>query len=164
MNVEYQLVTKAQLTNQIRETFAAALKQQGKVQGTLSLKADRCKLICFAKVGEEVAGIGALKIKTPSDFSIEKASLPKLSKDFEWELGYVFTVPKHAKKGIAKNVCRLLVESHGKENLMASTEVSANPGMVKILEDLGFRLHGKRWKSAIHGNDLGLYLRYDIEP
>ena len=160
MNVEYELVTKAQIADQIRETFASALQQQGKVQGDPLRKADRCKLICFAKVGDEIAGIGALKIKTASDFSEGKAALTELSKDFEWELGYVYTTATHAGKGIAKTVCRLIVESFGKENLMASTEVSANPAMVKILETLGFRLHGKQWKSAIHRNDLGLFLRY----
>lgn len=160
MSLEYQIVTQNQITPHIRETFALALRHQGKVQGNLLAKADRCKLICIAKIGDEVAGIGALKIKTSSDFSVDKAALPELSKDFDWELGYIYTAPKYGGKGIAKTVCHLLVEAHGKENLMATTEVSVNPRMVKILQDLGFSLCGKQWKSAIHGNYLGLYLRY----
>jgi hypothetical protein len=34
-----------------------------------------------------------------------------------------------------------------------------NPGMVRILERNGFRAFGKPWKSGIHGNMLGLFLR-----
>jgi len=44
---------------------------------------------------------------------------------------------------------------------MASTEITANPAMVRILEKQGFRLFGKPWKSDIHGNYLGLFLRFE---
>ncbi|MBK8163121.1 MAG: GNAT family N-acetyltransferase [Gammaproteobacteria bacterium] len=142
------------------ETFAEALRRQGKVQGDLSKKADRCKLLCIARIDEEVVGIGAIKTKTKSDFSEQKADLSELSDDFDWELGYLFTDPEHTRKGIAGNVAKLLVDAHGQDNLMASTEVSANPGMVRILETLGFRHYGKPWKSAIHDNYLGLFLRF----
>ena len=43
---------------------------------------------------------------------------------------------------------------------MASTEITNNPGMVKILERNGFRLFGKPWKSKIHSHYLGLFLRF----
>ena len=158
--MEYEVVFKKQLTDQIRDTFTAVLKRQGKVQGDLSSKADRCRWLCIAKIDGEVAGIGAIKIKTQSDFSDQKASLPALNSDFEWELGYLYTDPNHTGKGIAKNIVRLLVDSYGEENLMASTEVSANPAMVRILEQQGFRLYGKPWKSNIHENYLGLFLKY----
>ncbi|WBA16713.1 GNAT family N-acetyltransferase [Salinivibrio proteolyticus] len=140
--------------------MAKALKRQGKVQGDVSEKADRCKLLCIARIDDEVVGIGAIKVRTKSDFSEQKADLSKLSDDFDWELGYLFTDPAHTGKGIGRNIARLLVDAYGQENLMASTEVSANPRMVKILEALGFRHYGKPWKSAIHDNYLGLFLRF----
>jgi len=43
---------------------------------------------------------------------------------------------------------------------MASTEISANPRMVGILEKNGFRHYGKPWKSSLHDNFLGLFLKY----
>ncbi len=43
---------------------------------------------------------------------------------------------------------------------MASTEISVNPGMVKILESNGFKLFGKPWKSSIHEHFLGLFLKF----
>jgi hypothetical protein len=49
---------------------------------------------------------------------------------------------------------RMLVEKFSKGNLMASTEVSDNPGMASILKQLGFCRDGKTWKSDIHGKDL----------
>ena len=160
MKIEYDLITKSHLTDEVRECFAAALKQQGKVQGNLLRKADRVKLLCIAKTDGKIAGIGAIKVKTESDFSIEKAGLSKQSSDFEWELGYMYTNPSYAGKGIAKNIARMLLDEFGQENLMASTEISANPAMVKILEQLGFRLYGNPWNSNIHNNYLGLFLRY----
>ncbi|PCE65136.1 GNAT family N-acetyltransferase [Salinivibrio sp. YCSC6] len=160
MRIEYQVLVKSDINASVRDTFAKALKRQGKVQGDVSEKADRCKLLCIARIDDEVVGIGAIKVRTKSDFSEQKADLSKLSDDFDWELGYLFTDPAHTGKGIGRNIARLLVDAYGQENLMASTEVSANPRMVKILEALGFRHYGKPWKSAIHDNYLGLFLRF----
>ena len=103
--------------------------------------------------------IGGIKQKTASDFT--KAGMPDLSSEFEWELGYLYTDSDYTGRGIASNVVRLLVETYGKGNLMASTEIAANPAMVRILETRGFRLFGKPWKSGIHGNHLGLFLRFE---
>lgn len=57
-------------------------------------------------------------------------------------------------------IAKLLIEEYGKENLMASTEVKANHAMVHLLEKSGFRLFGKPWKSAIHENYLGLFIKF----
>ena len=160
MKIEFEVISKSQITDAIRETFAEALKRQGKVQGNHQEMADRCQLICIAKIDSEVAGIGAIKVKTVSDFSAQKAGLPDLCSDFEWELGYLFTEPAHTGKGIGKNIARVLIEAYGAGNLMASTEIAANLAMVRILEIFGFRQFGKPWKSAIHENYLGLFLRF----
>lgn len=160
VRIEFQVFTKEEVTDSAREAFTAALGRQGKVQGDVSQKADRCKLLCIARVDNETAGIGAIKVKTRSDFSEEKANLSELSDDFDWELGYLFTDPAHTRKGIARNIAKLLADACGQENLMASTEISANPGMVRILESLGFRHYGKPWKSSIHENYIGLFLRF----
>lgn len=160
MKIEYEILAKEQLSDAIRNIFADALKIQGKVQGSLQKKADRCRFLCIARIDGDVVGIGAIKVKTESDFSIQKANLPKLNNDFEWELGYLFTYPGYTGKGIAKNISRLLCEEIGHENLMASTELSANSAMVRILEQLGFRQYGKPWKSNIHKNYLGLFLKF----
>ncbi|HGL6802489.1 TPA: GNAT family N-acetyltransferase [Citrobacter amalonaticus] len=159
MEVVYQVVVNDRISNSHRETFAKMLKAQGKVQGDLAIKADRCMAICFAFYNEELVAIGAIKCKTVSDFSAHKADVSSLEPEFDWELGYIYTVPKFEGKGLARNVVANLLEFFGEGNLMASTEITENPGMVRILERNGFKLYGKPWKSAIHGNYLGLYLR-----
>lgn len=160
MNIEYQIILKENITDFHRVTFAQLLKEQGKVKGDLNLKADRCKLIGFVIVNDKAIGCGGIKEKTLSDFSREKANLPNTSQHFEWELGYIYTKPDYSNRGLASSLIKNLLKEFGNENIMASTEISANPGMVKILEKNGFRHYGTPWKSGIHSNFLGLFLKY----
>jgi len=160
MNIEYQIILKENITDSHRNIFSQLLKEQGKVKGDLTLKADRCKMICLVLIDNNVVAIGGIKVKTPSDFSTENANLPEVSKHFEWELGYIYTMPDFTKRGIASSMTNLLLSEYGTENLMASTEITANPGMVKILERNGFKHYGTPWKSGIHSEYLGLFLKY----
>jgi hypothetical protein len=164
MEITYQTIEKKDFDENHREILASMLDQQGKVQGDLRQKIYRCKLLCIASVDNDVAAVGAIKEKTASDFSNEKAGLPNLSGDFEWELGYFYTKEKYAGKGMASMIAKLLIEKYGKENLMASTEITANPAMVSILQKHGFRLFGKPWKSTIHKDYLGLFLKFKVVP
>jgi GNAT superfamily N-acetyltransferase len=161
MKIEYETIQCSELDDSVRAIFAEMLRKQGKVQGVLAKKADRCKLICLAKVNGKVVAIGGIKQKTASDFAKDKAGMPDFSNEFEWELGYLYTDSDYSGRGIASNIARLLVDVHGKGNLMASTELTANPAMVRILEKHGFKLFGKPWKSSIHGNYLGLFLKFE---
>jgi hypothetical protein len=63
MKIEFEMVEKDQLEAKHRSLFSEMLKRQGKVQGDLSEKADRCKCICIAKVDGAVAAVGAIKRK-----------------------------------------------------------------------------------------------------
>lgn len=159
--IEYEIIHRAEIDDSVRTTFAEMLGKQGKVKGDLSAKANRCKLVCIARLNGKVVAIGGIKEKTASDFNNDNAGVPDLSSHFDWELGYLHTERDHSGRGFGSNVTRLLVEAYGKGNLMASTEVTANPAMVRILEKQRFRLFGKPWKSGIHGNYLGLYLRFE---
>src|SRR6266508_940896 len=152
MKITYHIIDKKDFDENHRKIFATMLKQQGKVQGDLDQKLDRCKLICIVYVENDVAAIGAIKQKTELDFSPEKAGLPELASNFEWELGYFYTQEKYVSRGIASTIAKLLIEEYGDGNLMASTEITANPAMVNILQKNGFRLFGKPWKSSIHEN------------
>lgn len=160
MKIEYELVERRDIDDGIRAVVASLLKEQGKVMGDASRKADRCKHLCIVRKDGHPIGMGAIKEKTDSDFGRGKADLPDLSIAFESELGYFYTADGHEGMGIASNVARLLLSKTKGENLMASTEISANPAMVRILERSGFRLFGKPWKSEIHGQYLGLFLRF----
>jgi ribosomal protein S18 acetylase RimI-like enzyme len=161
LKIEFNVIDRAEIDDSIREIFATMLRKQGKVKGDLATKADRCKLLCVAKMNGKVVAIGGIKPKTASDFTNEKAGVPVLSGNFDWELGYLYTDTACSRRGIGSNVARLLVQECGKGNLMATTEITANPAMVRILERQGFRLFGTPWQSGIHGNYLGLFLRFE---
>jgi len=145
-----------------RAVFAALLREQGKVRGNTADKVDRCQLLCIVNTDAAPIAIGAIKRKTVADFWL--AGLPALEEAFDWELGYLYTQPTHQGQGIAATVVRELLTAYGPGNLMASTEISANPAMVRLLENHRFSRVGRAWKSAIHGNDLGLFLRMNDRP
>lgn len=144
-----------------RDLFAQMLEKQGKVRPSFADKIDRCKTICIASIDGEPAAIGAIKKKTESDFSKDKSGLIQLKDKFNYELGYFFTAPDYVERKLARSIAQLLISHFGDENLMASTEISANPAMVKILENNGFRLYGSPWKSSIHKSYLGLFLKVE---
>lgn len=157
--LKYRVISHSEIDDNIRAIFAQKLGKQGKVKGDLSKKADRCKVLCIVLDEGTVAAIGAIKKATASDFGADKADLPELLGVFEWEIGYLFTEPSYEGKGIGSTVVRLMTDSYGPGCLMATTEISANPGMVRILEKNGFKLSGKSWRSGIHSELLGLFLR-----
>ena len=161
MTLEFKIIHKENLIESDRQTFADLLKEQGKVKNDLILKADRCKFICIVFKDKNAIGIGGIKKKTKSNFSEQKASLMSLANQFEWELGYLFTKTEHNGLGIASSIVKILINEYGKENLMASTEISENPAMVHILNKNGFKQYGNPWKSGIHSNYLGLFLKFN---
>ena len=161
MKLEFKIIYNDKLSDSDRKVFADLLKKQGKVKGKLIKKADRCKFICIATKDDEPISIGGIKEKSKSDFNSQKAGLPDLESQFDWELGYLFTDDKVKKQGIGSFLVKTLLFEYGQNNLMASTEISKNPAMVRILEKNGFRQYGKPWKSGIHSNYLGLFLKFD---
>ena len=160
MKIEYKIINKSELEDSHRKIFADMLDKQKKVKGDLMTKADRCKMICIVSINDKPVAIGAIKKKTKSDFTAEKAGIPELAKEFEWELGYLYTEQECRGRGIASVISKTLIDAYGDGNLMASTEISANPATVRMLERNGFRLFGKPWKSDIYNNFLGLYLKF----
>jgi GNAT superfamily N-acetyltransferase len=160
MSLKYEIIHNKDILVSHRKTFVELLEKQGKVKGNLYEKADRCKFICIVSIDNIKVSIGGIKPKTTSDFESDKADLSGLENAFDWELGYIYTDKAYSGKGIAGQVVKLLLEEFGIGNLMASTEITANPMMVKILENNGFRHYGTPWKSGIHNNRLGLFLRF----
>lgn len=160
MILTFEIIQKENIIDKHRKIFAELLKKQGKVGGDYQKKADRCKTICIVTCDNLPIAIGAIKEKTKSDFSSAKADLLNLEKLFEWELGYLYTDKSMTGKGIANQITKLLISDFGNYNLMASTELNANPSMVSILLRNGFEKYGNPYKSELHENMLGLYLKF----
>ena len=163
MVLTFELIHKKDITDSHRKIFADLLEKQGKVGGDYQIKADRCKTICIVTCDNIPVAIGAIKEKTKSDFSSAKANLVNLENLFEWELGYLYTSQSMTGKGIANQITKLLISDFGNDNLMASTELSANPSMVNILLRNGFKNYGNPFRSQLHNNILGLFLKFGIK-
>lgn len=161
MDLQYSLVYNKDLTENDKNNFGKLLKEQGKVQGNCLKKAERCKFIIIVYDSGIPVAIGAIKPKTLSDFQLNKANVKNISTMFNWELGYIYTKTTHTGNKIASTIVSKLIEEYGNENLMASTEITENPSMVKILINHGFQQIGNTWKSSIHGNSLGLFIKYE---
>jgi hypothetical protein len=160
MEVIYKVANPEEISDKDKAMFLCLLRQQGKVTNPTIDRINRCKLLCLCIINDNIISIGAIKPKTNSDFDTNKANLNSFRNDFEFELGYCFTLPEHIGKGYSSTIVKLLVDKSKDINLIASTELRENNSMVRILERNGFRLFGKPWKSTIHGGTLGLFLKF----
>lgn len=158
--VVYKLEKPAEFSHDEKGVFVKMLLQQGKVNDPTITKLNRCKSLCVCSVNKEIVSIGAIKPKTKSDFGSNKANLAKLEDQFQFELGYCFTLPEYSGKGYSSKIVQLLIDNIDGENLMASTELRTGNSMLRILEQNGFRQFGNPWKSTIHHGTLGLFLRF----
>lgn len=163
MNLDFKIIENANLTDTDRKIFGDFVELQNKVfpdqNGGFYRKADRCLFICIVYKNEKPIAIGAIKKATERDFLPECANLPKKSKLFEWELGYIFTLPKFRGQKIASRMVDIIMEKYGNNNLMASTELEPKNNMQRILKNCGFQHYGKTWKSK-NELDLGLFLKF----
>lgn len=147
IKIIYKVDTPERFSLTERKIFLNLLEQQGKITNPVIEKINRCTFLCVCKVDNSIVSIGAIKPKTNSDFNSEKSDLNKLQNEFQLELGYCFTLPKHIKNGYSSSIVKLLLEKTANKNLMASTELRTDNSMKRILERNGFNQFGKPWKS-----------------
>jgi hypothetical protein len=91
LSLTYKIDSPSQFSTDEKEQFLALLKKQNKVLNINIERIERCYLLCCCFDRDNLISIGAIKPKTVSDFSQEKANLPELVTDFKWELGYFYT-------------------------------------------------------------------------
>ena len=163
MNFEFKTIEKANITDNDRKIFGNLLKLQNKVfpdkNGRFDKKADRCLLICIVYNDEKPIAIGGIIRATEFDFLPRCANLPEKAELFDWELGYIYTLPNFRGQKIGSKMVDLIMEKYGNKNLMASTELNPKNNMQKILLNKGFKQCGETWKSK-HNLDLGLFLKF----
>lgn len=163
MIISFELIENRNITDKHKEIFIELLKRQNKVTGEIHKKIEKCLLLCIVRCNEIPIAMGAIKQKTKSVFGSLKANKPELENKIEYELGYLYTSESHNGKGIANQVVKLLLSEFKYSNLMATTESSENPGMVKILLRNGFVLEGNQFQSVIHKNKLSLFIKYKVK-
>ncbi len=160
MEIIYKIEQPENFSESDKDKFLELLKQQGKVNNPTLDRINNCKFLCLCIIDDKIISIGAIKPKTDSDFDSNKANLNDLRNDFDFELGYCFTLPKFTGRGHSSTIVKLLIDKLPDKNLMASTELRADNSMPRILEKNGFKQFGKPWKSTIHGGALGLFLKF----
>lgn len=155
----YKCGAPKEFSDKEKKSFLDLLIMQDKVVNPTIAKINRCKFLCACFSGTGMVSIGAIKPKTNSDFNPEKANLQNLRNDFDWELGYCFTLPEHTRKGYSSGIVNELLQKVKEIHLMASTELREDNSMKRILERNGFVRKGKAWTSVKHGGELGLFLK-----
>ena len=147
--VVYKIFDKASISTEIANIFISMLKKQGKVEPPTIEKIKACRQVVLCYSDRILVGIGAIKTKTKSDFSINKSDLGNLEKKFAWELGYFYIEEKYRKLGIASTIAKLLMFDKQDENILASTELFNDNSMIRILAKYGFKQYGKPWNSRL---------------
>jgi RimJ/RimL family protein N-acetyltransferase len=160
--ITFEIFETESITDTLAQQYVALLKEQGKVKAPNESRIKRCKIIAVATVESRIIGVGAIKKKTESDFDNNKANVPKLAEQFDWELGYCYTNKEFEGRGVSSFIVKNLLNTIGNINLMASTELFHRNSMIRILEKNGFRQIGTPWKSSIHDGLLGLFIRVKI--
>lgn len=160
MILTFELIEKREITEEHKKIFVDLLKKQNKVRGDLSTKIDKCFHLCIVKKNNLPIAMGAIKQKTKSVFSVQKANVPELEQKINKELGYLYTEHLEKGKGISSQIVKLLLSEYNDTNLMATTESIENPGMIKILKRNDFKIFGNDFKSEIHENKLCLFLKF----
>lgn len=154
----------ADFTDDEIEIFVELLEKQNKVHDPDVTKVKRCKTIAIGFSWGQPVAIGAIKPKTASDFAIDKANLPDLASDYEWEVGYFFTEKDFEGRGFSSTILTRLLNGYGNGRLMATTEIREGNRMINSLEHRRFKQVGSAWKSTKSGSDLRLFLRDLPEP
>ena len=107
--------------------------------------------------GEPVA-VAALKAP-PETYRVEvfaKAAVAADPRAHTLELGWVFVLPSHRRRGLAVSLCRGLLERAGAASLFATSRTDNTP-MHRILHTLGFHRAGRPYPRR--NEELALFLR-----
>jgi len=116
-----------------------------------------CLAFHYAPDGELVAIAGLKQPGEPYRREVfTKADARLDGADFELELGWVYVVPEHRGKGIAMDLCRLLLERERGSRVFATTRTD-NAAMIRILFALGFVRAGRAY--ARRDEVLALFVR-----
>lgn len=123
LTINYTIGSPKDLSDQDKKNFLELLLLQNQTDHTIE-KIESCIFICIEYLENLTVGIGAIKniYNTPFD----KANVPHLKNVYKRELGYLYVLDeeKFRGKGIARDMCTILLEKVKGQNVFASTEES----------------------------------------
>jgi GNAT superfamily N-acetyltransferase len=115
--------------------------------------------LAFAKVGEELVGVGA--IKRPNGnyraYVFAKAGVKQDPEQFEFELGWVYVRPSARGKGLASGIVEALIPSLHGAHAYATSRVN-NVQMHASLKRFGFKPVGAPYPSQLNEPAIQLFL------
>ena len=164
MDLRFLVIKSGDMTVVQRNEFLTLLKLQGQVSNPTMDKINKCVYVSIAYQDNNPIGIGAIKqvYKVPFD----KATVSKLKKQFEHELGYIYVKSDEASPlrglGIGKMISKLLVNRIYNKNVFATTEYSSKNPMVHILNGIGFTQFGIPYTGDKTGKNIALFLKFKL--
>ena len=121
---------------------------------------NNCFLLGFYEIGGQIAGVAALKI--PRDGYkkrvFNKANVKNDESKFEYEIGYVVTLPNYRGQGISSILIEELIKDKMSLNCFATTKSNS---MRKILPALNFHKYGESYLNDAK-EILDLYVYYKV--
>ncbi len=112
---------------------------------TLEAGIRRARLLAFCYVNQELAGVAALKNADHGhQYNVfECAKVPKITKKFQNEIGYIYTEEKYR----GRHICPILVQllMNKRNGKFFSTIRMRNKPMINIIYKLGFHQVGHRF-------------------
>ena len=139
--------------NELIAFYELAIKAEQVNKAGLKDRIRNCLLIGFCYYEDLLIGISAIKvpIKTYKYKIFTKAGIKKEASLFNFELGYSFTEEKFRGRQISYNLNKRLVNELPSNGIYATT---ANPGMKRILKNIGFTENGKPYKGEHNLDDI----------
>lgn len=122
----------------VREGFGGAV-------GSRDVRIRDARWLAF-HYADDGALVGVAALKAPPEsyrkLVFEKADAPVGPSAWKLELGWVFVVPGHRRRGIAELLCRRLLERASPDPVFSTTRPD-NVAMIRILRALGFERVGE---------------------
>ncbi|MBL7882794.1 MAG: GNAT family N-acetyltransferase [Bacteroidia bacterium] len=106
-----------------------------------------CVLLAFYEIENKLAGISAVKIpRTKYKKTVfEKAKVSADEKLFEFEIGYVVTVPEFRGRGVSSILIKELIKRNPSATYFATTKSEFMP---KIFKKVNFVKHGESYLNT----------------
>lgn len=135
-----RLMEPATATDGDLDAFARLVREGFPKAQDLEARVGRAKWIAMSYSGhQKPVAVGALK-QPDEDVRVAKfaaAGAPTLALDVRLDLGWIFVEPAVRRRGIARDICRGLLDCVPTDAVFATTRID-NVAMRRILELLGF--------------------------
>jgi hypothetical protein len=121
------MITKPAFCSKVDlQEFCELVRQGDEVEAQgLEARVKRAKALVFLRVDGELVGVAALKepAQTYRDGVFRKALVPGASTICRFELGWVFVLPAHRRKGYSRVLSGAAISQSDREPLFATTRL-----------------------------------------